>query len=147
MTFSPYIARPIRYAGITDVFGYRLKRYVILYGGGPFREHDFEIGMKLAFESLPRPAIEPQRPGVGFAIAHQGNGVDYAVLAWWDNENELPLRIFVRPQIVKGEWRPAIAGESVCVWDLEVIGFERNAYVKTLLNAGDVEQYLELHLG
>ena len=147
MTFTPYIARPIRYAGIADVLGYRLKRYVILYGGGPFREHDFEIGMKLAYEALPRPAIDAQRPGVGFAIAHQGNGADYAVLAWWDNENELPLRIFVRPQTPKAEWRPSRDGESVCVWDLEVIGFERKAYVETLLNSGDTEEYLERHLG
>lgn len=147
MTFTPYIARPIRFTGITDIHGYRLKRYVILYGGGPFREADFEIGMKLAFASLPQPAIHTQRPGVGFAIAHQGNGADYAVLAWWSNENELPLQVFVRPQTPGGEWRPAIAGESVCVWDLEVIAFERNAYVKTLLNGGDAEQYLEMHLG
>ena len=80
MNFTPFIARPIRYAGITDVAGYRLKRYVILYGGGPLRETEFEPGMKLAQESLPRPAIDTQRPGVGFAIAHQGNGVDYLIL-------------------------------------------------------------------
>ncbi len=147
MTFAPYIARPIRYAGITDVEGYRLKRYIILYGGGPFHEHDFAIGMKLAQESLPRPASNTQRPGVGFAISHQGNGVDYLVLAWWDNENELPLRVFVRPQAPDGEWRPAQGAESICVWDLEVIGFERNAYVKTLMNAGTAEEYLERHFG
>jgi len=147
MNFTPYIARPIRYAGITDVAGYRLKRYVILYGGGPLREPEFAAGMRLAHESLPQPGIDLQRPGVGFAIAHQGNGVDYLVLAWWDNQNELPLRVFVRPQTPTGEWRPARGGESVCVWDLEVIGFERNAYVKTLLNAGTAEHYLELHLG
>lgn len=147
MAFTPFIARPIRYAGITEVEGFRLKRYIILYGGGPFRDVAFEAGMKLAQESLPRPAVNAERPGVGFAIAHQGNGVDYLVLAWWDNENELPLRVFVRPQTPEGEWRPARGGESVCVWDLEVIGFERNAYVKTLLNAVTVEAYLELHLG
>jgi len=145
--FLPYIARPIRYLGLADPQGYRLKQYAILYGGGPFREFDFANGLKLAYESLPTPATTNVRPGVGFAIAHQGNGADYAVLAWWDNENELPLRVFVRPQTPDDQWRPARGGESVCVWDLEVIGFERRAYVETVLGGGGVENYLERRIG
>jgi hypothetical protein len=145
--FLPYIARPIRYLGIAEPKGYRLKQYAILYGGGPFREEDFANGVNLAYESLPTPAVTTMRPGVGFAIAHQGNGADYAVLAWWDNENELPLRIFVRPQTADGQWRPARGGESVCVWDLEVIGFERRAYVETMLGGGSVEDYLQRRIG
>ena len=92
-------------------------------------------------------AVTDKRPGVGFAISHQGNGADYAVLGWWDNENELPLRVVVRPQTPDGSWRPARDGESVCVWDLEVIWFERQSYVQTLLNGGTVEDYLERHIG
>ena len=145
--FLPYIARPIRYLGLAEPNGYRLKQYTILYGGGPFREEDFAAGLRLAYESLPAPAVTDLRPGVGFAIAHQGNGADYAVLAWWDNENELPLRVFVRPQTADGVWWPARGGESVCVWDLEVIGFERGAYVETLLSAGTVDDYLARRIG
>jgi len=145
--FRPYIARPIRYLGIAEPEGYRLKQYAILYGGGPFREDDFANGVNLAYESLPTPAVTNVRPGVGFAIAHQGNGADYAVLAWWDNENELPLRVFVRPQTADGQWRAARGGESVCVWDLEVIGFERRAYVETVLGGGSVEDYLQRRIG
>lgn len=145
--FLPYIARPIRYLGLAEPNGFRLKQYAILYGGGPFREDDFAAGMHLALEALPAPAVTTMRPGVGFAIAHQGNGADYVVLAWWDNENELPLRVFVRPQTAGGAWRPARGGESVCVWDLEVIGFERRAYVQTLLNGGDAEAYLAIRMG
>jgi len=145
--FTPYIARPIRYLGLTEPGGYRLKQYAILYGGGPFRDADFAVGLRLAFESLPIPAATTVRPGVGFVIAHQGNGADYAVLAWWDNENELPLRVFVRPQTADGQWRPAHGGESVCVWDLDVIAFERRAYVETVLGGGSVEDYLERRIG
>jgi hypothetical protein len=145
--FQPYIARPIRFAGLVEPHGYRLKHYVILYGGKPFREVEFDTGLRLAFESLPQPAITDMRPGVGFAISHQGNGADYAVLGWWDNENELPLRVFVHPQTPAGSWRPAEDGESVCVWDLEVIWFERQAFVQTLLNGGTVLDYVERHIG
>ena len=143
--FRPYAPRPVQFCVVAEPRGYRLKQYVIVYDG-PFRGDDFRDGLRLAFEALPAPAVTADRPGVGFAIAHQGNGADYVVLGWWDRENELPLRVFVRPQTPDGAWRPARGGESVCVWDLEVIWFERQAYVQTVLGGEDVEAYLAKQL-
>ena len=34
--------------------------------------------------------------GQAFVVAHQGLTADYAVLCWWDQENELPVRVCVR---------------------------------------------------
>jgi hypothetical protein len=144
--FKPYVPRRIRSLGLARLSDFRIKQYAIAYGDDPFREADFAAGLRLAFEALPRPAVTDRRPGVGFAIAHQGNGADYVVLGWWDNENELPLRILVRPQAPGGEWQPARGGESACVWDLAVIGFERQAYVQTVLGGGTVEDYLRRRL-
>jgi hypothetical protein len=145
MSFQPYTARPVRFWANAEPNGYRFKQYAIAYSG-PFRADDFADGLRLAFEALPTPAVSADRPGVGFAIAHQGNGADYVVLGWWDRENELPLRVFVRPQTPDGQWRPARSSESVCVWDLEVIWFERQAYVQTVLSGGTVEEYLAKHM-
>jgi len=139
--FKPYSPRPIRPAGIARPNAFRIKQYSIHFGDAPFREGDFAAGLRLAFDALPRPALTESRPGAGFVIAHQGNGAEYVVLGWWDNENELPLRVFVRPQTPDGAWRPARGGESVCVWDLEVIWFEREAYVRTVLGGGTIEDY------
>lgn len=139
--FRPYAPRAVQFCVVAEPRGYRLKQYVIVHAG-PFRGDDFIDGLRLAFAELPTPAVTADRPGAGFVIAHQGNGADYVVLGWWDRENELPLRVFVRPQTPDGRWRPARGGESVCVWDLEVIWFERQAYVQTVLGGGDVEAYL-----
>ena len=57
--------------------------------------------------------------------------------------NELPLRVFLRDA---SGWRAARGSESVCVWDLEIVAFERDAYVQTVLAEGraeDVARYLE----
>ena len=85
------------------------------------------------------------RPGVGFVIAHQGQTANYTVLAWWDRENELPLRVFVDEAKNGDGWRPNEADESVCVWDLEILWKERQAYVDHVLRpgGGSVEGYLE----
>ncbi|HZE88141.1 MAG TPA: hypothetical protein VE404_01270 [Verrucomicrobiae bacterium] len=94
----------------------------------------------------PDTGASPGRPGLAFAIAHQGRGANYVVVCWWDRENELPTRVFVEES---GRWRPAEGSESICVWDLQVLWFERETYVATLL-AEPVERgrdtYLARHL-
>ncbi len=141
----PYASRPVTYRGVIECAGYRLKAYSIIYGDVPLDEAGFEEGLKLAADDLPRPAIDAHRPGVGFVIFHQGDGVQYLVLCWWDRENELPLKVWARYSENDTAWRPAKGGESVCVWDLEVIGHERIAYVETILDKPDtpeIEAYL-----
>ena len=135
-----YAPRPIRFDGLeARDDGWRLKRYRIWYGKEGFDARRFEAGVMLALAELPLPPVTEVRPGVGFLVMHQGCGADYLVLGWWDRGNELPLRIFVRDD---GAWRPARGSESACVWDLQVIGYERDAYVDTVLGGGKVDAYL-----
>ena len=143
---QPYAPRPIRCHGVRELAGYRLKDYSIVHGPAPVDWLDFARGFELVLALLPRPAVAAGRPGVGFRIAHQGRTGRYAVLAFWDNENELPVRIAVRRD--EGGWRLAEGSESLCVWDLQVVSFERDAYISTLLSgeAGvdQVARYLDL---
>jgi hypothetical protein len=140
----PYQPRSVTFLGIVGRDDWRLKLYAIALDRAAFDEARFRRGLELALDALPTPSRTTSRPGVGFCIQHQGRGADYVVLAWWDRENELPLRVFVKTP-ADPEWRPARGGESVCVWDLEVIGFERDAYVRTVLAepATPPEAYLE----
>jgi hypothetical protein len=139
---TPFAARAIRPLGVIGRVGYRLKRYSVAYGPEPLRPQTFDPGVELALRELPQPAVAGGRPGLGFVICHQGRGGDYVVLCWWDLENELPTRVFVRGE---QSWRPARDGESFCVWDLEILWLERQAYVATLLGGGiaaPAEEYL-----
>ena len=132
----PYAPRPLRCLGIEPLAGYALRRWWIdLYEDpAPFAA-DWQAAIDLAAAALPQDDA-PGRPRVGLLILHRGRGADYVVLGWWDRENELPLRVFVRyPGTDDAHWRPARGGESVCVWDLEVIARERAAYVETYLAA------------
>jgi hypothetical protein len=121
-----------------------LKRYAITMESATVEPTRFEGARSLALAALPLPARTSHRLGVGFLIEHQGDGVDYCILAWWDRENELPIRVFV--QEPGAGWRPARGSESVCVWDLEVIAAERAAYVATAL-AGSVTDARVTYLG
>jgi len=132
----PYAPRPLRCLGIDDVAGFALRRWWIDLQQAPAPDlDDWQAALALAHDALPDDA-NASRPGVGFVILHRGRGADYLVLGWWDRENELPLRVFVRYSGTADDaWRAARGGESVCVWDLEVIAIERTAYVSTYLAA------------
>jgi hypothetical protein len=111
--------------------------YSVVLHGSPPDWGVFEPAIALALDTLPSPARAPGRPGVGFLIAHTGRGLWYTVLCWWDRENELPIRVWVAEQADgPPAWRPAQGSESVCVWDLDIIWHEREAWVDTMLGAG-----------
>jgi hypothetical protein len=139
--FAPYRPRPIEFLGVEQCAGYRVKVYSIRYGELNFDRECFHEAWELTSAVLPQPAVASERPGVGFAIMHQGRTGAYFVLCWWDRENELPTRVYLSDG---AGWRPAAAGESFCVWDLQVMGREREAYVTTVLAGRDdgVELYL-----
>ncbi len=140
--FAP---RPTLFEGVRNLAGWRIKQYAITLPGETLDRAPFDAGFRFAAESLPQPPVAHGRFGVGFAICHQGRGINYLVLCWWSRENELPLRVFVREHGETKMWRPARGEESVCVWDLEVINRERDAYVRTILSktgAPDIETYL-----
>lgn len=133
---KPYEPRRIDPLPRLSTNGWTLKRYSVCHAGQTFDERRFSGGVDLALTALPRVSKTVERPGVGFLIQHQGKGIDYTVLAWWDRENELPLRVFVCDMPGSSDWRPARESESVCVWDLQVIWAEREAYVRTVLGDG-----------
>lgn len=146
---QPFRARPVRFHGLRHRGGWRLKLYSITHDGAPPELAAFEDGIGMATEALPLPAATGERPGAGFVIAHAGRTMLYVVLGWWDRDNELPLRVWVRPVNGDAPWRPAEGSESFCVWDLEVLWFEREAYVATVLAEGGadpVRDYLARHL-
>ncbi len=131
---QPFVPRTVRAGGVLEHGGWRLKRYDIHIEGDPLDEGVYARGRAFALELLPEPSQTSLRPGVGFVICHRGAAVDYLILNWWDNENELFQRICIRAR-PDGAWEPGEGRGSFCVWDAEVIWQERQAYVRHVLGA------------
>lgn len=142
---EPYRDRAIRPLGIREARGWRLKAYAVQYHPGDLHESVYDDGLAVATGELPQPPVTRERAGVGFVIFHQGRGVRFLGLNWWDRENELFNRVMVRGLEEDELWVWARAGEVACVWDLQVMAFEREAWVDSVLRrprAPDVEGYL-----
>lgn len=142
---QPYQDRTIRPLGVRGAAGWRLKTYAVLYGEAGLHLPLYEDGFVVAGQKLPQPPVTDRRAGVGFVIFHQGRGVHFLLLNWWDREDELFHRGMVRGMEEDDIWVWAGEGELGGVWDIQIIAFERDAWVETVLcrpEAPDVEGYL-----
>jgi hypothetical protein len=90
-----------------------------------------------------RSLAEPGAPG--FTIAHEGEAAAMALIYWWANENEIHLRAYAAPLPLAdaADLEPLTGDGMACVWELEVIDFERRAWLQDVLVDGDVAAYLE----
>ncbi len=142
---EPYEPRPIRFLEEWAFDGWRLKVYGISYGRERPRAELVETARKLAREALPA-ANEGGNYGVGYVGVHDGRGANFIFVDWWADENELHHRVYAAasdelkdlPEITQ-------TGLSVCVWDLRVQCFEREAWLEAVLKnprGADREDYL-----
>jgi hypothetical protein len=125
MTYEP---RRIAFLGRED----RVKHYGIGDPGPAFAA----ATRRAAAQAIP--------PGAaGFTIAHDAATAALAIAYWWANENELHARYFAAPKDDPGALAPFEDTGMACVWELEVIDFERRAWLHDVLEVGDPAAYLD----
>ena len=136
--------RPARFLGLWEIGGWRMKAY------GLHAEHTrllpelVTAARQLAGRVLPGDA--PDAYGVGFLGVHCGRDSNFVFVDWWANENELHHHVFLSSREKPLDLAPAPPGVCACVWDLQLIWFERNVWVEKVLNnprGADLEAYLK----
>jgi hypothetical protein len=88
-----------------------------------------------------RGLAEPDVPG--FTIAHDAKSSALGLVYWWANDNELHARLYGAPLDDPANLAPYEGNGISCVWELEVLDFERRAWLEDVLVDGDVDAYLE----
>ncbi|MEJ2288697.1 MAG: hypothetical protein P8Y02_08645 [Deinococcales bacterium] len=141
----PYRPRRIRFVGLEEAKGWRLKVYNILHHSKEPTAALLEAASDTALASLPQPATTPDRYGVGFIAVHQGASYDFVTVAHWAYETELRSQTYMRPSSGSYLLEPVSGSElSADVWDLRLLAFERDAWVETVLrpDRADLDRYL-----
>lgn len=77
-----------------------------------------------------------------FTIAHDAQASALGLVYWWAHENELLHRVLVAPHGDPAALVIHDGPEMACVWELEVVDFERRAWLRHVLQAGDRHAYL-----
>ena len=114
----------------------RLKHYGIAFEGDAPRPELVAATRRAAEQAVPAGAY-------GFTIAHDAATAGLAIVYWWANENEIHKHVFAAPLDDPGALEPADGTAMACVWELEVIEFERRAWLEDVLKDGDTARYLE----
>jgi len=147
---EPYGKRPLRFLELWSCEGHRLKVYAILYRCDRPHPDLLAAAKRVAARHLRDHPLAGRAHGVGILGVHDGRGENFVFLDRWADENELHHTVFVSPKDRPADLVPASpAHASVCVWDLEVQHFERDAWVECVLAnpAGpDLEAYLARRL-
>lgn len=142
--------RPVRCVEVFEHAGWRIKLYAIAESDVPVGAAWLGLARALARETLPTDAGAAGRHGAAFVTVHVARMFNQIIVDWWERDNELRHRVFKAAPDAPTAFREITAsGEAFCVWELAVIGFEREAWVETVLenpSGPDVGDYLRRQL-
>lgn len=133
-----YRPRAIRHLELWSCEGWRIKVYGISVTSRMPGSGLVDAGRRVATEILTGVATGTPHYGIGFMGVHRGATADVVFVDWWAAENELHHHLHVAESGRPGTLRPRSADElTACVWDLELIAFERAAWIRYVLERAD----------
>jgi hypothetical protein len=145
---QPYAPRAFRFIDVWEIPNWRMKVYGIACRGELPRAELISAAKKIVREQLAKEA--GNNYGVGFVGVHDGRDAAFVFVDFWGNENELFHRVFLSRENNWEKLAPADENDpSVCVWDLQLQTFERDAWIKHVLrkpDAPDFDGYLSERL-
>ena len=148
MSIQPYEPRAFRFIELLSIDDWRMKLYGIAWKGDLPRPELLEAARRVATDTLAKETANNYK--VGFVGAHDGRNACFVFVDFWGNENELFHRVFLSRANDPRALIPAQDSDSsVCVWDLRLQDFEREAWIKHILrqaNAPDFDTYLDERL-
>ncbi|MFD1739043.1 isochorismatase [Bacillus salitolerans] len=146
-----YKKRSIRFIDVWETQGWSMKLYGISYENEYPKNNLIQDAKELAVKILPLPAKTDARYGVGFIGIHEGAGANFIFIDWWSDENELNHHVYVASHDTPDHYEYATPkGLIACCWDLKVLSFERDSWVKTVLanpaGVPNIDEYMKLQL-
>jgi hypothetical protein len=144
MSIEPYEPRSFQFIELLKIDNWRMKFYGIAWRRELPRLELLEAAKRVAAEELRNAASSNYK--VGFIGAHDGRNARFVFVDYWRNENELFHRVYLSRSNDPVALAPADSSDSsVCVWDLRLQSFEREAWIKHILRkptAPDFDGYL-----
>jgi hypothetical protein len=150
--FSEYTERVVRFLGVWDINGWKLKVYAIsakrtLADAEVVSAKIIQAGHDIAAEVFTHQP-EANSYGLGYVIFHEGIFATWLLLDWWADEIQLRHQLFKANALGAPAFERVTTDLIACVWELAIVAFEREAWVETMLRSPkrpDVLHYLDLH--
>jgi hypothetical protein len=137
---QPYEPRSFRFIELFSIHGWRMKLYGIAWHRELPRPELLAAAKRVAANVLANETANNYK--VGFIGAHDGRNACFVFVDFWGNENELFHRVYLsrlnEPQSLTAA---KSLDSSVCVWDLHLQNFEREAWIKHILHKPTVSDF------
>ncbi len=147
MQLEPYVPRTLQFIDLYQAHGWTLKIYSILHPDKTLNTQLLETAQQTALEFLPE-SSEPGHYGVGFISVHQGKSYDFVTVGYWTYSTELRHQSYMKASSASATLTAISTELSSDVWDVRLLGFERDAWVNEVLtsSAPSVAAYLAKRL-
>ena len=145
---NPYQTRPIRFLGLEEFGAWTVKLYSI----STKNEYADEKRIQAAKDRVPEWLLQAELTGLPYykvatLIIHEGRDGCFAIISWWTGENMLQLFAYMADEKLPNQFH-LISDKGIvsCVWEIAILWFERNAWVRNVLmqpeNPDALHQYL-----
>lgn len=139
MTFIQYKPRKIEFYQTVKVNDWQIKVYTFT-----FRENfQAKEVLENAIAKLPEwlettKTLDFETYQIGFLMVHEGRDGVWVILSWWTGENMLRSVTYCTSEAMPKEFvlTPKTGG-MVCVWELELINFERKMWIEHILKKSE----------
>ncbi|AOS62471.1 hypothetical protein [Actinoalloteichus hymeniacidonis] len=132
-TDTSYAPRPVRFLGIEEAGGWRIKCYGIAEGTWYPRAELVDAGVSRAVEVLGAVGADQGAHGVAYLVAHDARNACVVSVDWWMRRHELWQRTFHAPVERPEEFVEVRDAPAATVWELAVTGYERAAWMRHVL--------------
>jgi hypothetical protein len=146
-----YEDRPVEFGGIWEDGQWKFKIYRITHKKNtPADERTLEIAKDFAkdvvLDYTTKYEIAAPSYGLGYIILHKGMDSNFIVVSWWSGENMLVTRSMLASLNDQYNYFEITeSGMNVCVWDMLIHSFERNSWVKNILES-PYEPHIDMYM-
>jgi hypothetical protein len=149
---SIFKTRPISFIEVFICNDWRIKLYTITYDSAVVSIETINIAKSYVGKWLLK-SQDYNLPTykVATLIIHKWRGGHFAIIGWWIDENMMQILVFLASNEEPLNFRLySDKGIVTCVWELEILWFERNAWVEEVLKKqiteSNIHNYLQITL-
>jgi hypothetical protein len=143
-----YFPRWVEAGAAISVNGYRLKPYSMHLSDKKEKQVLQDSDLRSLLQACVPPSPEPLDHGVGFVMVHYARDGDYLLISRWYGGNMLKHELFQLSQTAQGWQAEPLRSTNIvaCVWELQVVAFERQSWVCTAMSKGGTEASFNSYL-
>ena len=136
-----YQPRKLAFRELHRVDDWQIKIYTIAKHGDFTHPDFYENAKKRLPEWLKmHNSFAPENDKIGFLILHAGTEGIFTLVNWWVGRNMLNTHIFLTEYVTPDTFK-LISGDGMapCIWEAEIIDFERRAWIDFVLKKKEVD--------